>query len=492
MSEVLDPPAITPVTAALDALDSALDALTDAELWTLPDGELVETVVRLHRLGARADAGLHRLVREVDARGAAVAAGAPSTAAWLRHRLRLHPGAAKRLVVTARALHDNPAGPLVHHSPADPAPAAAREGLRAAFAAGEVSAEHVAVAHEALAALPTGLDAATVDDAEAFLTEQARLHDPKTLARLGRHLAHTLDPDSGDTLAHDEEHQRLTRTFELHQRRDGSADVKGHLDPELTAALLAQLMALGAPRPATDGGKDLRTVGQRHADALADLVRLAAGASATSGASSTAGVSGVSGDSDTSDTSGTSGAAVAERVPTRHGTRPTVTITMALETLERRLGAPAAFLDWSGPISAEAARRLACDARVIPVVLGANGQPLDVGRASYPVTQAIWRALVARDGGCAFNGCDRPPEWTEAHHTIHWADGGTTSVENCCLLCDHHHRVIHHHGWDIALINGAIHVIPPPWIDPQRRPRRNTQRAPLAALTTLTLTHPPD
>lgn len=77
MSEVLDPPVADPVTAALDALEAALDELGEAELWTLGGGELVESTARLHRLGCRADAALHGLVREVDARGAAVAAGAP-------------------------------------------------------------------------------------------------------------------------------------------------------------------------------------------------------------------------------------------------------------------------------------------------------------------------------------------------------------------------------------------------------------------------------
>jgi hypothetical protein len=163
---------------------------------------------------------------------------------------------------------------------------------------------------------------------------------------------------------------------------------------------------------------------------------------------------------------------------------------MALETLERRLGAPGATLDWSGPVSAATARRLACDARVIPVLLGSSGEPLDVGRASYPVTTAIWRALVARDGGCSFAGCDRPPEWTEAHHRIHWEDGGETSLQNCCLLCDHHHRVVHHHGWEVQLIDGVIHAVPPPWVDPDRVPRRNTRRVDLAALATLD--PPPD
>ena len=121
---------------------------------------------------------------------------------------------------------------------------------------------------------------------------------------------------------------------------------------------------------------------------------------------------------------------------------------------------------------------------MIPVVLGPAGEPLDVGRSSYSVTQAIWRALVARDGGCAFAGCDRPPEWTEAHHRVHWADGGLTSVENCCLLCDHH-RQVHHHGWEPVLIDGVVHVVPPPWVDPSGTPRPNTNPGRLAALRRL-------
>ncbi|MGH8894413.1 MAG: DUF222 domain-containing protein, partial [Actinomycetes bacterium] len=157
MSEVLDPPLTDPVTAALDHFATALDELADAELWTLSSAQLLEATAELHRLQCRGDASLHRLVREVDARGAAVQAGAVSTAGWLRHRLRLHPGAAKRLVDTARALHDDPAGPLVPGPDPDPGPegpGGGRAGLRAAFAAGEVSAEHAAVACRVLDALP--------------------------------------------------------------------------------------------------------------------------------------------------------------------------------------------------------------------------------------------------------------------------------------------------------------------------------------------------
>ena len=282
------------------------------------------------------------------------------------------------------------------------------------------------MACETLAALPDSLDTSVVEQAEAFLVAQATRHDPRELARLGRHLRHTLqaaDTDGdGGGLADQEELQRARQALVVRQHDDGSCDVRGHLGVELTAELLSQLQPLAGPKPSTDGTPDLRTVGQRTADALAELLRRAA---------------------------------IAGGTPARHGSRASITVTMALETLQRRLGAPAATLDWSGPISAATARRLACDAQLVPVVLGADGEPLDVGRASYPVTQAIWRALVARDGGCAFNGCGRPPEWTEAHHVVHWADGGETSVQNCCLFCDHHHRVVHHDGWQVELIDGV-------------------------------------
>ena len=456
MTEVLEPPVTHPVTAALVALDTALDAVvaqavpaSDSELWTMPGPELLEAAEAVHRVTRQADAVLHGLVREIDARGAATDAGAHSTAGWLRSRLHLHPAAARRMVASARALHDDPAGALVHHADEPLAPTG-RHVLRSGFAAGDISGEHVAVACETLAALPGSLDDSVVAEAEAFLTDHATRHDPKELARLGRHLRHVLD--SEQTLADDEDHQRDQQVLEIRQRRDGGSDLRGSLGAELTAALLSQLQPLAAPRPAADGSRDRRTVGQRNADALAELLRRSA---------------------------------IAGTTPARHGSRASITITMALETLERRLGAPGANLDWSGPISAATARRLACDAHLVPVVLGSQGEPLDVGRASYPVTQAIWRALVARDGACGFDDCGRPPEWTEAHHLRHWADGGETSVENCGLFCDHHHRKIHHDGWDAELIDGVINVIPPPWVDPERRPRPNTNTARAAVLDAL-------
>jgi hypothetical protein len=448
MSQVLEPPVAHSVTAAMQGLRAAAEQLgvvsapgADGQLWTVPGPVLLEETVELHRLLCALDAVLHGMVREVDTRGAAIAQGAPTTQAWLRERLHLHPGAAKRLVATARALHDDPSGALVHHAEPHDVPApGGRAALRGAFAVGAISGEHAAVACQTLAELPAAVEPDVVAEAETYLCTEAARRDPKVLARLGRHLSHVLDREAADTLAEKEEHDRAAQQLCIRQSNDGSSDVRGHLGAELTAELLSQLQPLAGPRPSSDGKRALRTVGQRNADALAELLRRAA---------------------------------IAGGTPARHGSRASITVTMAMETLERRLGAPGATLDWSGPISAEAARRLACDAQLIPVVLGANGEPLDVGRASYPVTQAIWRALVARDGGCSFDACGRPPEWTEAHHLIHWVDSGDTSLENCALFCDHHHRRVHHDGWDAELVNGVIHVIPPPWIDPDRIPRPN-------------------
>jgi hypothetical protein len=123
-------------------------------------------------------------------------------------------------------------------------------------------------------------------------------------------------------------------------------------------------------------------------------------------------------------------------------------------------------------------RKLACDAQVIPALLGSDGQPLDLGRSTRTFTAAQRRALGLRDGpGCAFPGCDRPIAWCDAHHIVHWSDGGHTDLTNGVLLCAHHHTLIHHGDWTVRITAcGRPEFLPPTWIDPQRRPRRNHLR----------------
>jgi hypothetical protein len=102
-------------------------------------------------------------------------------------------------------------------------------------------------------------------------------------------------------------------------------------------------------------------------------------------------------------------------------------------------------------LPASAIRRLACDADVVPAVLGSRGEVLDVGRTRRLVTTALWTALILRDRHCAFPGCTRPPVMCHAHHIRHWADHGETNLDNLVMLCGHHHRVIHHTPWQIQI-----------------------------------------
>jgi len=185
---------------------------------------------------------------------------------------------------------------------------------------------------------------------------------------------------------------------------------------------------------------DPRTPAQRRADALTDVCRLALSTG---------------------------------ELPVNGGDRPQVVVTLPFDALAGRVGA--ATLDSGVRLTAEQARRIACDAQIIPAVLGGVGQVLDVGQSRRLFTGALRRALVLRDGGCAFPGCDRPARWCEAHHIRSWADGGSTSLDNGVLVCWFHHRVIHHDGWRVRLAaDRRPEFIPPVHIDPQQRPRRNS------------------
>jgi hypothetical protein len=98
-------------------------------------------------------------------------------------------------------------------------------------------------------------------------------------------------------------------------------------------------------------------------------------------------------------------------------------------------------------VAAETARRLSCDAAAVRVDRDPNGSVLDVGRRTRTVPPALRRALEVRDRGCRFPGCGL--RFTDAHHVVHWADGGETSLENTMLLCRRHHRLVHEEGWSV-------------------------------------------
>lgn len=158
-----------PARMALGAAGDALSDLAQANLWSMSERELLELRVELESFRARVDSAVLAATREVDARGAAVATGAASTAAWLRGRLRLHPRTADVEVKLATALDRD------------------RAATGAALARGEVTLEQAEVVVAGIRALPGGVDGPTRSAAEGFLLEQAGLFDPMALSKLSRH-----------------------------------------------------------------------------------------------------------------------------------------------------------------------------------------------------------------------------------------------------------------------------------------------------------------
>jgi hypothetical protein len=237
---------------------------------------------------------------------------------------------------------------------------------------------------------------------------------------------------------------------------DGITRLSGRLDAESAAMVRSALDPLAAPNPAADGTPDPRTGGQRMADALVELARRGCGAGV---------------------------------LPAGHGVPPHLAVIVSLTTLQAGNGrrpdtesacgwapTPPGELAWGGPLSAEAVRRIGCDAGITRIITDPASVPLDVGREHRTVSTDQWAALTARDRGCAFPGCTRPADWCDAHHIVHWADGGATDVDNLVLLCGHHHRVIHHSGWQARIGDDRLpDFLPPPWINPDRTPRRNTR-----------------
>lgn len=128
---------------------------------------------------------------------------------------------------------------------------------------------------------------------------------------------------------------------------------------------------------------------------------------------------------------------------------------------------------FTGPISPSSIRPLSCEAELIPAVLGSSGAVLDMGRKVRLFTPDQRRALIARDRGCAAPNCTIPAPWCDAHHVDPWKRGGPTSVANAVLLCSHHHHTVHAGMWAVQMKDGTPWFVPAPYLDPDRRPRRN-------------------
>ena len=266
---------------------------------------------------------------------------------------------------------------------------------RAAFSRGELTLEHVTVIRHAVDGLEADL-AASLDRA---LAGAAASLSPKELRDMAAALLEEYAPDKQDA---DRERQGASGLkAHLSDTPDGGR-LDADLDAEGTAILRAALdKFMPKPEPGV-------LLSQRRAIALVEMARQALDFG-----------------------TGHEGAA----------NKPHLVVSLSYEQLRDQLGV--GYLPDSGTLPASSLRRLACDAKIIPLVLGADGLPMDVGRTTRTIPPAIRTALNERDKRCTTPGCDRPPSWTDAHHVRSWLDGGTTALTNLVLICRRHHTMVH-------------------------------------------------
>ncbi len=262
---------------------------------------------------------------------------------------------------------------------------------------------------------------------EAELIERAKSETPEQFRRS----LHTWRQNNSEDDGIDEQEKQRSRTrLTLTKAADGMGHVRGEFDPEsfetvsrAIGDIADQIFHTNNRQSPSDRGQHLGN-GRLMAEALVELCRRNQGATPADG----------------------------------RRARATVIVTTSLDTLLGRLsvhGTPTRLADGT-TIPAETARRLACDADLIPVVMGGHGQILDVGRARRLANGAQRAALRLLHPTCAIDWCDKPYDWCHIHHLVPWNQGGQTNLDNLVPLCSKHHHLVHEGGWSThRLPNGA-------------------------------------
>ena len=379
-------------------LDAALDEAASVDPIFLTTAERQSAMVGLSRVVARAQA---LLMRVVAASGDVVeVTGARSTAAWLAVETRDAAGSAHHTWRLGEALD------VRWRRVAD------------AFGAGSVNLAQVRVIVEALDALPADLGDDLRSKAEAYLVEQAEQLGPRELRALGRGVLEHLAPGIADEaeyqrLLAEERRAHAETRLSFQPRGDGSTDVHARLPDQVASRLRTYLEAFASPRRTPLGDPDALPVARRRGEAFCALLENLP----------------------------------ATGLPVHGGSATSVLVTLDLDTLISGLGV--AETSTGDRLTAEQARRLACQARIIPVVLGRKGEVLDLGRSARLFSPAQRKAMAIRDKECTAQDCSVPAAWCEAHHhQAPWSRGGRTDLTDGKLLCSFHHHRAHDPGWE--------------------------------------------
>ncbi|WP_240617315.1 HNH endonuclease signature motif containing protein [Nocardioides speluncae] len=355
----------------------------------MPTSAKADALLALSRLEVQLTA--LRLKVMAAAEDAAVDAGARDVAAWLAHESREVPTACRAELHLAVALD------------------ARWTRLGTAVADGVVNLAQARVIARALDELPGDLDPALLVQAEKYLVEAAKEYRPDQLRVLGRRILDVIAPEIGEAeeakqLAREEERAWETASFTLTRRGDGTTRLSGLLPDAAATRLATYLDAFTSPRQQAAPTPQHRARGHAFIALLEHLDPA--------------------------------------KLPAHGGDATTVMVTINHDALTRDLAA-AGLVGTDDKITAAQARRLACTAQIIPVVLGGKSEILDLGRTRRHFSPAQRKALRLRDQNCRGENCTIRAQWCEAHHWQPWSKSGNTNLADGILLCSHHHHRAH-------------------------------------------------
>lgn len=413
-----------PVLGCAAEMRAALDAVADVQPTYMSTADKQAALVELSRIEGRTAELRMRILAASPEIGEE--SGARDAAAWLAHATQAEPATTRADALLAERLERRPL-------------------VAAAMREGRVSPAQARVLAAVLEDLPTHLGQQVAIDAETTLVAFCEHFRPSELRRLARRLLEVVAPEVAEAeeakRLEEEERGALAEAFlKFQDLGTGLTRFWGALPTAVAERLKRYLQAYASPRrtkkaggpcetadspglddtgttPSTDTGKRV-PAHKAHARAFAAMLELL--------------------DPD--------------RLPEHGGDATTVVITMTIDQLLTDLAtagmASTSNADGEIMISAEEARRLACQAGLLPVVLDGKGQPLDVGRASRLYRAPQRRAIRLRDRHCRAEGCTIPAAWCEIHHRTPWAQGGRTDIADGACLCSHHHHLVHDRAYD--------------------------------------------
>jgi len=385
--------AVAEASAALAGLGESVHAVGNTELEVF-FGEVDD-------LSRQLEAARVAVLGQALSRGVVAESDCANPTAWVIHCAPSYrAGGAAQLVRVTRAT------------------AAVRNtGLGAAVLGARVGVRNAAVALTEMDKLRPRLRDEAVATVWAGFLQIATDHGPAQIRELRDKLIATYGHDGQFQRRQDQLKHQVSLSQPLDD--DGMAEYRLRLDPEGKEVLEAILGPLSAPRP-TPSCPDLRPGDQRRGEALVQICRRAAAAG---------------------------GAAPAT-------TKAAVFITVDLQDLQARCAAGSTLTGQPLGPRDDPADRLRRDDH--PTVLGTASEVLDLGRARRLFTPGMLRAMWLRDKGCTIPGCTAPPTWADAHHIIHWVDGGATSLLNGALLCGRHHTLAHQKGWTATATTNEV------------------------------------